>query len=92
MISEKGKQYALYMHHCHTNHGKYLGTFYEPEYGEYNTALTLRLEKGNYKVSFIEPESLRTIKEIDISSDGNEMNLLCPRYALDIAIKIIAKL
>jgi len=89
MISEKGKQYAIYMHHCHTNQGRFHGTFYEPEYGEYETALTVLLEKGDYTVNFIEPETMKTLKEIAITSSGEEMELRCPRYKLDLAIKIM---
>ena len=90
MISEKGRQYAIYMHHSHTNFGKYRGTFYEPACGEYEPVLTLLLEKGNYTVTFIEPESLKVLKTTNITSTGEETEILCPRYTLDLAIRILA--
>ena len=91
MISEKGRQYAIYMHHCHTNYGNYFNTFYEPEYGEYQTVLTVLLEKGIYTAAFMEPETLKVLKEIDIAGTGAELDLECPLYTLDIVIKIVAK-
>jgi len=91
MISEKGRQYAMYMHHSFTNSGGASGTYYEPEYGEYEPTLTLRLEKGVYTAAFIEPETLKILSETVISSDGGDTLLKCPLYKLDIALKIIAK-
>ena len=91
MISEKGRQYAMYMHHSHTNFGKFRGSYYEPAYGEYEPVLSLKMEKGEYTVTFLEPESLKVLKVTDISSSDEETHIMCPRYTLDIAIRIIAK-
>jgi len=89
MISEKGRQYAIYIHHSFPNNGG-MGTFYEPSYGEYEPKVTLRLEKGEYIVTFIEPGTLNVLKEEKITSDGKDIEIICPRYNLDIAIKILA--
>jgi len=92
MISEKGRQYAIYMHHSFPNlRNSYRGSFYEPNYGDYCPAITLLLDEGDYTVTFIEPESLKVLEEINITSDGAETKLVCPRYKLDIAIKITAR-
>ena len=88
MISEKGRQYALYIHHSFPNGGG-MGTFYEPSYGDYAPRITLRLEKGDYAVTFYEPESFKVLKEDKITSDGGDTELVCPRYTLDLAVKII---
>ena len=90
MISEKGKQYALYMHHSFPSIGAWRGTFYEPNFGEYAPDITMQLEKGKYTVTFIEPETMKQLGEARINSDGGDVEIACPRYALDIAIKIIA--
>jgi len=89
MISEKGKQYAIYIHHSFPvlNNGSY----YEPNYGKYEPVLTLRLEKGDYKVTFVEPATLKTLQEIDLQSEGRSVLLACPSYTLDLAIKIMSK-
>jgi len=91
MMSEKGRQYAMYMHHSFTNSGGASGTYYEPEYGSYEPTLTLRLDKGEYVATFINPETLGILNETSITSDGGDTLLACPRYKLDIALKIIAK-
>jgi len=89
MISEKGRQYAAYIHHSFANGGG-MGTFYEPSYGEYAPVIRLRLEKGSYTVKFIEPETLNILKEERITSGGGDTELVCPFYKLDLAIKITA--
>ena len=88
MISDKGSQYALYMHHCHLNIGRFQGSFYEPGYGEYRTALTLRLDDGCYNITYIDPADLGVLKNEIIESRGGEVTITCPEYTLDIAIKI----
>ena len=88
IISEKGRQYALYMHHSFANSGG-MGTFYEPSYGEYSPKIILRLEKGEYNIKYIEPASLEILKEEEITCEDKNIELSCPKYNLDIAIKII---
>ena len=91
MISEKGKQYAMYIHHSFPNIGKFIASFYEPSYGQYEPKVTLALAKGEYKVTFIDPETMKVLKEDTFICDGGETVLACPRYTLDLAVKIIAK-
>jgi hypothetical protein len=86
MIAEKGRQYAMYIHHSFPVFSN--GSYYEPNYGTYETVLTLRLVKGDYNVVFIEPETLKILKETVMKSDGADITLTCPRYTLDLAIKI----
>ncbi|MCL2473186.1 MAG: hypothetical protein FWF26_05855, partial [Treponema sp.] len=59
-------------------------------YGEYEPVLTLQLEKGNYAVTFIEPETMKTLGKTNITSGGGQVKIACPRYTLDLAVKIIA--
>ena len=89
-ISEKGKQYAMYMHHSHLNYGEFTETFYIPCTGVYEPVITARIEKGKYTITFIEPETLKIIEERKLVSDGKEMEIKFPKYSLDIAVKIIA--
>ena len=88
IISEKGRQYALYLHHSFPVLKG--GSYYTPNYGNYEPVLTLHLEKGNYTVTFIEPETLNVLKKTSITSDGSQTKITCPRYTLDLAVKIIA--
>jgi len=88
MISEKGRQYAMYIHHSFPVFNG--SSYYTPNYGQYEPVLTLRLEKGDYTVTFIEPATLKTLKEINVKSDGRNTLLTCSRYTLDLAVKIIS--
>jgi hypothetical protein len=88
MISEAGRQYAIYMHHSFPCLS---GSWYEPNYGKYAPAISMILEAGSYCVQYIEPASLRVIKEEHVTSDGGEKTIACPEYTLDIAIKIVAE-
>jgi len=87
MISERGSQYALYIHHSFLNLGDYIATFYEPNYGEYEPTITLELDEGTYNVTFIEPATMKILREDTIICTGGETQLICPRYTLDLAIK-----
>jgi len=89
MISDKGSQYAMYMHHSFPVFDS--KARYEPAYGEYEPVIALELEGGRYTVAFIEPETLRVLKEMRIHVTGGVITeLACPRYSLDLAVRIIA--
>jgi hypothetical protein len=88
MISEKGKQYAIYMHHSFPHIRG--GTWYEPNYNEYAPVINLSLESGKYRVIYYEPETMKILKEEYITTDGSDVEITCPKYSLDIAIKITA--
>jgi len=88
MISEKGRQYAIYVHHSFPVFGS--KAYYQPAHGAYEPVITLRLEAGAYTVSFIAPETLQVLAKTRVTSDGGPTELACPRYSLDLAVKIIA--
>ena len=88
MISEKGRQYAMYIHHSFPVFRN--NSYYEPNYGSYEPVLALLLPEGRYTGSFIEPETLKVLNEINIISCGGETKIACPCYTLDLAVKIIA--
>ena len=91
MISEKGKQYAMYMHHSFPQLRG--GSYYSPNFGKFAPVVTLKLDTGEYNVTFIEPETLNVLRESRLVSDGSsEIEIACPEYALDIAIKIAVKM
>ena len=66
-------------------------SYYFPNRGTYKPTLTLRLEKGGYTITFIEPETLQVLEEKSIICNSEETQIECPQYDLDLAIKIIAK-
>jgi hypothetical protein len=91
LISEKGKQYAIYIHHSFPVLDS--GAYYVPNYGSYEPTLSVNLIKGSYDVTFIEPGSLNVISEISITSTGEDETtaIACPPYTLDLAVKIIGR-
>ncbi|MCL2880860.1 MAG: hypothetical protein FWF29_11510 [Treponema sp.] len=88
-MSEAGKQYAFYMHHCFTNYRRWHPTHYVPVEGEYNTVVSMEIKEGEYNLTFVNPADLAVISEQKIQSTGEEIKIQCPRYTLDIALKII---
>ena len=89
-ISEKGKRYALYMHHGSLNYGSIRRSYYVPGSGKFASIVTLDLGKGNYEVTFIEPRTLKVMEKRPIACAGGEFDLSCPEYEVDIAISIEA--
>ena len=88
-ISEAGRQYAIYIHHSFPNLDS--SSYYLPNYGIYKPSLTLSLPKGEYKVTLIEPETLKVLDELDITGNDDDVTVIdCPQYELDLAIKITA--
>jgi hypothetical protein len=86
-IAEKGRQYAIYIHHSFPYIGNH--SYYIPEYGSYNPSITLRLEKGKYAITFIQPATLKVLGEIRVESCGGETVVDSPAYDLDLAVKIV---
>jgi len=89
-IYEAGKQYVIYIHHCFTNFSRWRETHYLPNYGAYEPVLTVNLEPGSYDMTFINPADLTEIAARRIDSGGGDMKIECPRYKLDLPIKIVA--
>ena len=49
------------------------------------------IPKGEYIATFIEPGTMKVLREETMVSDGGETILACQRYTLDLAVKIVAK-
>ena len=90
LISEKGKKYAMYMHHGSLNYGSIRRSHYIPGNGKFAPVITLDLQKGEYEVAFIEPKTLKVVEKRVITCDGGEFDLQCPEYEVDIAILVEA--
>ena len=90
-ISEPGKQYAFYIHHCFTNFSRWRGTHYLPNFGDYRPTLTIHPDPGEYTVTFINPADLKVVSTAAITAGDAELDIACPAYTLDLAIKIIKK-
>ena len=82
VISEPGRQYALYMHHSKR------GDSYEVVPGNYEEKLTVELPRGTYRAEWVSPASGRVTGSDKIVSPGGSKTLATPRYAVDIALRI----
>ena len=88
MISERGRQYAMYMHHSFPCVGDCYGSCYEPNYGRYSPVVTMRLPEGEYSVRFIDPAANKETGGVILTSAGAEAEFKIPEYTLDVAVKI----
>ena len=76
MISEKGRQYAMYIHHSFPNTGKYIASYYEPNYGSYKPIVTMAgIPKGEYIVTCI-----LTFRRLNNPKDYRNYNTKCRYY------------
>jgi len=89
-ISEEGRQYLFYIHHSFPNLGKWRHTHYLPNFGEYRPVLTVKLPSGSYAAEFIDPATLAVLSRAELVTGGDEILIECPKYKLDLAVKLTA--
>jgi len=87
-ISEPGRQYAFYIHHCFTNYNRWRNNHYVPNVGKYETVITINVMPGNYLLQFINPADLAIISSQTIAAGEENIDIKCPLYTLDIAFKL----
>ena len=85
VISELGKQYALYLHHSAR-----MDTHYIVRPGTYQARLLLALPAGSYHAAWVLPESGAVVKMESFRHAGGNRMLRAPRYTIDIALRIKA--
>ncbi len=83
MLSEAGRQYALYMHHSERK-----GGCYEAVPGSYGDSLQLDLPAGKYQAEWVDPASGSIVASRSIAHSGGKYGLSAPRYTIDIALRI----
>lgn len=84
VLSEPGKQYALYLHHSAGGRG----SVYTVTPGRYRDTLTLNLPAGTYKADWIDPASGSVVQSETIHPRGENQKVLTPVYTIDIALRI----
>jgi hypothetical protein len=89
-ISDRSKQYAIYLFHASPD--KEWGCSFIPEPGNYSDTLSINsVPAGIYIVEWIDPASGIVKQSEDLSWKGGELNIKSPVYFLDIALKIHKK-
>lgn len=84
VLSEPGKQYALYLHH--SAGGK--GAAYTVTPGRYRDSLELNLPAGSYKADWIDPASGSVIRSETVQAGGGVRKFVTPTHQIDIALRI----
>ncbi len=84
VLSEPGRQYAVYIHHS----GERKTGSYEVAPGSYGESLVLDLPAGNYQADWVDPASGSVVESKKIEHQGGSFTLVAPRYKVDIALRI----
>lgn len=87
VLSEPGKQYAVYMHHSQLVQE---GHSYKVTPGNYKETLVLDLPRGNYQADWVNPSdgSIITSEKFDHAAGFRRVNT--PQYTIDLALRIRA--
>ncbi|MBE0697526.1 MAG: hypothetical protein IH586_11450, partial [Anaerolineaceae bacterium] len=84
-MSEPGRQYALYLHHSKNDKVKYIVL---P--GNYQDKLTFDVPGGRYDLEWIDPLTLRVVRQDTLQHPGGALTLTTPRYSVDLALRMLA--
>lgn len=85
-MSERGKEYALYHHHCVRK--PYV---YQAQPGAYRERLTLDLPDGTYQADWIDPSTGVILEKEKFTHAGGQRVMLTPEHKLDVALRIKAQ-
>jgi hypothetical protein len=90
VLSEAGKQYALFIHEPAPDKPK-AGAPAPEKKEPASFELTLELPAGNYKIEWLNTLTGKVEKSEDFNHKGGEIKLASPPYSEEIAAKIVAK-
>jgi hypothetical protein len=83
-MSEKGKQYSLYIHHSVRKRE----SSYDIVPGNYRENLILTFPEGKYRAEWINPADGNIIKKQDFGVSKGNHKLESPEYSIDIALRV----
>ena len=88
-IAEKGRQYALYVHHSALASHEWRGG-YEVKQGSYQDTVTLNdVPAGNYRAEWISPETGAVLQtQTARQAAPGSVTLVSPTYSVDIALRM----
>jgi len=90
-LSEKGKQYAAYIHHS-TQKGNMPVWGYDAIKGNFRDTMELNIPVGHYLLRWIDPSTGKSIgQENAVYSRGKEIVLFTPVFETDIAASLFRK-
>ncbi|RAP74706.1 hypothetical protein [Paenibacillus montanisoli] len=87
-ISERGRQYALYLHHSTFNVGK--DPVYRVQHGEHSAVLQLDVPAGTYRAEWVDPASGTVVASelYEHEGSGGLLAVASPVYKVDIALSV----
>jgi Cellulase (glycosyl hydrolase family 5) len=89
VLAEKGKQYALYIHHSKQKGSRFI-VGYEAGKEPVQDTLSLNLPAGNYTITWIHPATgSQVAPAASFVHKGGKKTFITPVFTADIAIKII---
>ncbi len=89
ILAEKGKQYAMYLHHSET---KGIGSIwgYDAILKEFADSITVQIPSGKYRMRYLNPSTGQSYGNlISFTHAGGKKVFETPRYMTDIAIQIL---
>jgi hypothetical protein len=89
VLSEPGKQYAIYVHHAEVRGGERPRVTVRTT--RQQTTLGLQLPPGNYTATWWDPKNGRKVQSETFQHTGSTKSLQSPNYTEDIALAVISK-
>jgi hypothetical protein len=86
VISEPGRQYAMYLHHSEYKDDR--KTSYVVKPGNYQEKIVVQLTAGPYKIEWIDPATAAILATETLHHRGGYYVLSTPPYTVDIALRI----
>lgn len=91
VLSEKGKQYAFYLHHSKPKGDNDIWG-YDATVKSFEDTLSVNIPSGKYSLKFFNPSTGELIKEVDkIDYTGDKSMIYTPVFVTDIAFIIKRK-
>jgi hypothetical protein len=89
ILAEKGKQYAIYIHHSKPR-GKESIWGYDAVVKKFNDSISIDMPAGNYQLKYVNPSTGRaTGSTTAFTHSGRKKIIKTPDYITDIAIQIL---
>ncbi len=83
-MSERGKQYAMYMHHS----ARIRESSYDVRPGNYRDKLVMSFPAGRYKAEWINPADGNILKKEEFNVTKENQVFESPEYSIDIALRV----
>jgi hypothetical protein len=84
-FEQRGRQYALYIHHSELIRG----VMYLTHPGSYREVIRLGVPEGRYRVEWVDPATGGVLATNDLDHPGGMLDLPTPTYSFDLALRML---